>query len=497
MMANMDPSYGIRGKLLIWFFAIVAIFYGMILLLYLNFQDVVQISARIVNKNYAISDNSKKMLENLLSMEENEKKFRLLKKQDYLNFFTVARDNFGASLKKVLYLNQQGHQLSAHWKSVYDSYMQYVDQDAPAQENSTRPEHVWIPEKVVNEWIDKISLARLENQMEVEEATRELNKLGQTSVKNALIGLGISSMVGLLGVIYLAYSIIGPLKELMRGIRSISKDRSSDPLRIRSKDELGELAAAFNEMADRLRQEERLRSDFISMLSHEIRTPLTSIRESVNMVGEEVMGPITERQRKFLEIAGSEIGRICDLLNHLMQASRLEPGALKLQREPVDSFALVSASIESLRPSAAAKRIEITSEVPLETPDILGDGQYLQQVFLNLIGNAIKFSDPGTRIWVRIGKQVEDDHLIFQVIDDGPGILEEDQAKLFNKFYRAPNVREHLDGVGLGLSITKNIIEAHDGDIWVESQVGRGSVFSFSLPIAKPSAANHHLETKT
>ncbi len=498
-MAHMDPSYGITGKLLIWFFAIVAIFYGTILLLYLNFQDVVQISARIVNKNYAISDNSKKMLENLLSMEENEKKFRLLKKQDYLNFFTVARDNFGASLKKVLYLSQQGHQLSVHWKSVYDSYTQYVDpeKDASAQENSTGPEHVWIPEKVVNEWIDKISLARLENQMEVEEATRELNKLGQTSVKNALIGLGISSMVGLLGVIYLAYSIRRPLKELMRGIRSISKDRSSDPLRIRSNDELGELAAAFNEMADRLRQEERLRSDFISMLSHEIRTPLTSIRESVNMVGEEVMGPITDRQRKFLEIAGSEIGRICDLLNHLMQASRLEPGALKLQRERVDSYALVSASIESLRPSAAAKRIEITSEVPLETPDILGDGQYLQQVFLNLIGNAIKFSDPGTRIWVQIGKQVEDNYLIFQVIDDGPGILEEDQAKLFNKFYRAPNVREHLDGVGLGLSITKNIIEAHDGEIWVESQVGRGSVFSFSLPIAKPFAANNHLETKT
>jgi signal transduction histidine kinase len=494
----MDPSYGITGKLLMWFLAIVAIFYGTILLLYLNFQDVVQISERIVNKNYAISDNSKKMLENLLSMEENEKKFRLLQKEDYLKFFTAARDNFGVSLNKVLVLSQQGHHLSPHWQSVNEAYLRFIEPQkdlfSPQDHSEPGAKQVWIPEKVVNEWIDKISLARLENQMEVEEATRELNKLGQTSVKNALIGLGISSIFGLLGIIYLSYSIIRPLKELMRGIRSISKDRSSDPLRIRAKDELGELAAAFNEMADRLRQEERLRSDFISMLSHEIRTPLTSIRESVNMVGEEVMGPITDRQRKFLEIAGSEIGRICDLLNHLMQASRLEPGALKLQRKPVDSYALVATSVESLKPAAEAKQIEITSEIPLETPDILGDTQYLQQVFLNLIGNAIKFSDPGAKIRIRLDKLDHNGTVTFQVVDNGPGILEEDQLKLFNKFYRAPNVREHLDGVGLGLSITKNIVEAHDGRIWVESQVGRGSIFSFTLPVVM--AANNRLEIK-
>ena len=100
----MDPSYGITGKLLIWFFAIVSIFYGTILVLYLNFQQVARISERIVNKNYAISDHSKKMFENLLSMEENEKKYRLLKKDDYLKFFQNAQLEFEASLQKILTL---------------------------------------------------------------------------------------------------------------------------------------------------------------------------------------------------------------------------------------------------------------------------------------------------------------------------------------------------------------------------------------------------------
>jgi signal transduction histidine kinase len=202
------------------------------------------------------------------------------------------------------------------------------------------------------------------------------------------------------------------------------------------------------------------------------------------MVGEEVMGPITDRQRRFLEIAGSEIGRICDLLNHLMQASRLEPGALKLHPDRVDSVALVASCIECLKPTAEVKQIEITSEVPPETPDVLGDSQYLQQVFLNLMGNAIKFSDPGSKVWVRVSRNSKQDELIFRIVDNGPGILDEDQVKLFSKYYRAPSVRDHLDGVGLGLSITKNIVEAHNGTVWVESQVGHGSTFSFTLPLA-------------
>lgn len=483
----MDPSYGITGKLLIWFFAVVSIFYGTILILYLNFHQVVRISERIVSKNYAISDSSKKIIENLFSMEENEKKYRLLKKKDYLTFLTDARQEFESGLESILALQEQGQSISPQWQTVYEDYRRYgvAKDDAVPGGDRLNSQDIWIPEKVINDWIERISAARIENQLEVEETTRELSQRGRASVQNALIGLAISSIIGLAGVVYLAYSMIRPLKALMSGIRSVSKDRYSEPVRIHSKDEFGELAGAFNEMAERLRQEERLRSDFISMLSHEIRTPLTSIRESVNMVEEEVMGPITDRQRRFLSIAGGEIGRICDLLNHLMQASRLEPGALKLHHQPVDSYSLVAACIESLKPSAEAKQIELISQVPPETPDVLGDFQYLRQVFLNLMGNAIKFSEPRTKVWVQVDQDLEGDKIVFKVVDNGPGILEEDQAKLFSKFYRAPSVREHMDGVGLGLSITKSIIEAHNGRIWVESLLGQGSTFSFTLPVGR------------
>jgi signal transduction histidine kinase len=169
----------------------------------------------------------------------------------------------------------------------------------------------------------------MKNEQEIEIATRELNRKGRLSAKNGLIGLAISSLVGLLGIFYLAYSMIRPLRELMDGIREISSNRLGKPLKSAVRMNLASWPMPYNEMSSRLRKEERMRSDFISMLSHEIRTPLTSIRESVNMIREEVMGPINSRQEKFLEIAGSEISRISDLLSHLMQASRLEPGLVE------------------------------------------------------------------------------------------------------------------------------------------------------------------------
>ncbi|MGD9343600.1 MAG: HAMP domain-containing sensor histidine kinase, partial [Desulfuromonadales bacterium] len=322
------------------------------------------------------------------------------------------------------------------------------------------------------------------NEQEIEQATRELNRKGRLSAKNGLIGLAISSLVGLLGIFYLAYSMIRPLRELMDGIREISSDRLSNPLEVRSQDEFGELAHAFNEMSHRLRKEERMRSDFISMLSHEIRTPLTSIRESVNMIREEVMGPINSRQEKFLEIAGSEISRISDLLSHLMQASRLEPGLLNMQLEPIDPHTLVSECTNSIKLAAEAKRIELLIQVPSQLPPIVGDRKQLQQATLNYLSNAVKFSEPETQVTIGVRQHRSKNRLSFFVKDNGPGILEEDQAFLFNKYYRGQRERERLEGVGLGLSIVKNIVESHHGKVWVNSQVGQGSTFGFTLPSA-------------
>ncbi len=479
----MKLKFGITGKLLIWFFFFVSIFFGTILILFMNIQQIVNISENIVNNNFKISYTSKKMIENLLSMEESEKKYELLKKDIYIQYFISAQKEFDKNLSKILKLKKKGNKISNEWNVLATEFRGYSS-NPDKNKSDINPDNLWIPEKKINKWFKTISKIRTANEKKIEAATRELNRKGLISSRNALVGLAFSSIVGLIGILFLSYSMIRPLRELLKGIRSISNDRFSKPIRVRSKDEFGELANAFNEMAVQLKEEERMRSDFIGMLSHEIRTPLTSTRESVNMIVEEVMGEINSRQRKFLEIASTEIGRICDLLNNLMQVSRLESIDLNIKQRSIKTSAFVSGCIRRLSHVVDTKNIRIDESIPSELPDILGDPEYLQRVFYNLMDNAIKFSVPGSKISVGIKPTKNRANLLFFVKDNGPGIPEEEQSLIFNKYYQARNTRDNIDGVGLGLNISKHIIEAHGGEIWVESKDNRGSTFCFSLPVA-------------
>ncbi|MFP5213283.1 MAG: ATP-binding protein [Acidobacteriota bacterium] len=482
----MKIKFGIMIKLFFWYCALVSIFYGTIVILFVHIQQIMKTSEDVVNKNYRISSASKKMIENLLWMEENESKYDLLKKDEYRNYFMEAQKEYHANLVQVLPLGAGGRDGAASpWQELYRKYQAQFpgpSADDGQDESSKMP---WVPDDVINEWIQTITKARAENELAIESQMHSLNDRGQMAVRWGFIGLGCTVLVGLLGSFFLAHWMNRPLQELRRGIRSIGEEgRLGEPIRVLSKDEFGELAGAFNDMAVRLKEEECMRSDFISMLSHEIRTPLTSIRESVNLIAEEVMGPINERQGRFLDIASREIARICDLLNHLMDVSRLEAGGFKIDPKPLDPSTFVSESIHRLTPAAEAREIRIHAEIPAEMPYVLGDHDNLQQVLLNLLGNAIKFSPPGSDIVVKVEPGRMDGRLAldFSVSDRGPGIPPEEQALVFHKYYRASGVRDQVDGVGLGLSISKYIIEAHGGQVWVKSSVGAGSTFGFTLP---------------
>jgi len=481
----MKIKFGIMLKLFLWYFVLVSIFYGTILVLFIHINQIMRLSENVVNKNFKISSASKKMIESLLWMEESENKYDLLKRDDYRKYFVSAQKEFEGNLVEIILLDAGGSETDP-WRVLYKDYLAQLPGSSEGVDEEEPSKTLWIPEEVINDWIQRISKARSGNELDIESQMRGLNERGQMAVKLGLLGLGVSVAIGLLGSVFLSRSMNRPLRELRKGIRSISQEGLSEPIPILSKDEFGELASAFNEMAARLKEEEHMRSDFISMLSHEVRTPLTSIRESVNLISEEVMGAINERQRRFLEIASCELQRICELLNHLMQVCRLEAGALKINPQMMDPSTFVNGSIYRLTPAAEAKGIKLGSRMPEEIPHIMGDPEHLQQVLLNLIGNAIKFSPSGSDVEVLVESGPSNDVpvLKFSVSDSGPGIPKDELSMVFHKYYRASGTRDRIDGVGLGLSISKLIVEAHGGRVWVESKVGSGSTFGFSIPTA-------------
>ena len=476
----MPQIAGITTKLFIWFLFFVLVFFGTVFVLYINVHKMMTISNNVVNQHYLVASASKKMLESLLSLEENEKKFLLMQKKDYLDYFFTAQAEFETSLGDILAIDTTGKTVSKKWRELDERFRKaaLLPDD---QERINHARELWIPEAEINAWIQLITAARLENESHMEQASRELNRQGFLAVKTGLAGLGVALLVGVIGGATLSHAMVRPLKALLKGIRSVSHDRPIEAIPIKSNDEFAELAASFNEMAQRLEEEQRMRSDFISTLSHEIRTPLTSIRESINLINEGIMGEVNERQERFLKIAGYEIGRVSELLNRIMQVSYLESGALEIESQPIDIAPFVERCMAPLDAAMASKGISLETDIPPGLPPIQGDPKYLEQVFVNLVENAVKFSP--ARAMVRIIAEPAAGALHVKVIDEGQGIPAGEQPFIFNKYYRAKGVRNHKDGAGLGLSIVRHIIESHGGRIWVVSKEGDGTTFEFSLPV--------------
>jgi signal transduction histidine kinase len=482
----MKIKIGILVKLFAWYLLACLIFYGTILTLFVHIQQLGKISENIANRNYRISTASKKMIDTLWWMAENQKKYDLLKKEEYKEYFAEGKKEYETNLFEILWLGAGGTGENP-WDGLYREYQEQFSSEGKEQAEAEHSDVPWLNEDLINEWVEKIQKARAANERQIESMVKNLSMQGRAAEQWGLVGVSASLLIGLIGVIGFSFGMSRPLRELQRGIKSMSRSGLTAPIRIYSNDEFGALAGAFNDMAARLTEEERMRSDFISMLSHEIRTPLTSIRESVNLIAEEVMGDINERQRRFLLIASRELERITILLNHLMQISRLEAGAVEIHQREIDLCEFVLGAISRLVPAAEAKDMSIHSDIAPGISNFQCDPDNLQQVLLNLLGNAIKFSPQGSEILVSVRRDDKGkaSNLVFSVTDAGPGIPDAEQALVFHKYYRASGVRDEVDGVGLGLSISKYIVEAHGGEIGVCSNPDVGSTFSFTLPVRK------------
>lgn len=473
---------GIRHKLLILFFFFVLIFYGTLLVLFTNTQKMMNISEQIVDKNNQVSGLSKVMYESLLSMDANDKKYRLLSKDLYRDYFEESKRSFEVSLSKILSLDSAVYTVDSSWKKLSADYKKHLKTLTIGDEGVVMGGLKWAPEQKVNIWLDAISVARQNNEQEIEKALVDIHDRGKRSVRNGLVGMGITIIAGLAAAIFLSRSILHPLKELKHALKKVSAEKDSEEIHLNRKDEFGELAAAFNDMSRQLKEEEDLRSEFIATLSHEIRTPLSSIRESVNMVLEGVLGTTNDKQTKFLEIAKSEIIRINDLLNHLLQVSRLDSDSRKVTPVLIDPNKLVFEVSRGLIPTAKAKNVAMKLHKMADPPVVIGVKKELQQVLFNLLDNAIKFSPKGGEVDITLYINDEKDMLTYRVADQGPGISEQEQSLIFSKYYRAKTTRNSMDGVGLGLSISKRIIQFHGGDIYVKNNEDKGCSFFCSLP---------------
>jgi len=227
---------------------------------------------------------------------------------------------------------------------------------------------------------------------------------------------------------------------------------------------------------------DRMKSDFIATLSHEFRTPLTSINMSVDILNQGILGPLNDRQRELINSTREDCFRLTKLARELLQLSKLESGKIELRNEELDLRSVIEFSLKPLRVQFNEKNVRLATDIPSALPALLADEQQISWVITNLVTNALKYTDPDGTVTVRVREQP--DSILVDVSDTGHGIARENLERIFDKFVQVKRASDSTPGsVGLGLAIAKEIVELYGGRIWAESEPGKGSTFSFLLPL--------------
>jgi signal transduction histidine kinase len=299
-----------------------------------------------------------------------------------------------------------------------------------------------------------------------------------------LVAGALAAGIALVMARWLARGMTQPLRDMAAATRRMEVGDYAVRVDTRSRDEVGQLAHAFNRMSAELQDLEQSRRELVANVSHELKTPIAAIRAHVENLldGVEAPDPAT------LQVMLAQSERLSRLVEQLLDLSKLESGEVPLAREEVPLAPLVSRVVSEIRVARADKEVRIEREIPEDLPALDADPERVHQVLFNLVDNAVRFVPEGGEVTIAAHRHNGDVEI--SVADNGAGIPREHLPRLFERFYRADTARARGDGgTGIGLAIARSVVEAHGGHIRAESEPGIGSVFTFDLP-ASPADAD-------
>ncbi|WP_027621689.1 HAMP domain-containing sensor histidine kinase [Acetivibrio clariflavus] len=310
----------------------------------------------------------------------------------------------------------------------------------------------------------------------------EINKARLTVFKFYIIAISIAVVISALLVYIFSLRLTKPLKQINNAAKQIANGEFNKRLEIASEDEIGQLAKSFNNMAVALENLENMRRAFIANVSHELRTPMTSIHGFIEGILDGTIPP--EKQREYLSIVSEETKRLSRLTNDLLDLARMESGEIKLTFVTFNINELIRRCIIKLENQIISKDIHIEANFYEEPTYVYADKDSIERVILNLLHNAVKFVQDGGQIKIETVKSKS--KAVIYIKDNGIGIDSEEINMIWDRFYKSDKSRsKDKTGTGLGLAIVKNIINEHGQEINVESEIGKGTVFYFTLNLSK------------
>lgn len=488
------------GYVIIALFMLAMSFYLIFRLNHLN-----KVTDSIMKIDIPSVENGEKLVDSLLEQVRNEKKYIITNDDAFLDLFEKKKREFLDRLKSIelstkdrekkVFVNQI-KELHNKYLSMISKEIALVGSVEIISSDSHYEEEI---KKTLDQLTESINKLNLTLQTGLIKKIELFQKIGYKSTKVSIVIIFFAVMFGTIFAYFFTRSVCSPIKILKDATDRIADGDLDYRIELISDDEIGTLGTAFNQMCNKLKEMDQMKSEFVSNISHNLKTPLTAIREANDLLLEKIAGPISGPQIKLLTIIKEESRQLTMMINDLLDISRVEAGLMRYNFQSSDIHDAIRKSTDEIRFLAENKNILIQCENGDSIPKILLDHDKIVQVMDNLLSNAIKFTLPGGTITIKA--TVVESHDVAQffreqncldnvysfvkvsISDTGIGIPSECHKKIFDKFQQVNNKgKSGIKGTGLGLSIAKHIVLDHGGDIWVESDVGKGSAFHFTIP---------------
>jgi signal transduction histidine kinase len=319
------------------------------------------------------------------------------------------------------------------------------------------------------------------------------NASAYASSRNLFIGVAAGAIVlALLLGFLLSWSLIEPIRRIDSRLAAIASGDFAGRVEVPNRDELGALGANVNRMNDELRRlykeletTSRHKSEFLANMSHELRTPLNAIIGFSQVLRERMFGEVNEKQEEYLDDIISSGNHLLSLINDVLDLSKVEAGQVELEVAPFSLRDALERGVVMVRERATKDGVQVGLAADPEVDVVEADERRIRQVIFNLLSNAVKFTPVGGTVDVSAA-QVNGEVRV-SVADTGPGLAPEDHDRIFEEFQQTEAGIEQREGTGLGLALSKRLVELHGGRIWVDSELGKGSTFVFTLPARSPS----------